>query len=368
MKILHITSLSNNKSSGIANIVPKHIEHQSYNNKVIWLNVSKNYHWPNLDKPIKIDFSTNDNINHILNKYCDIQIAIFHGIYFREYLRISKELSKRKIPYIIVPHGSLTKFAVRKKYIKKMIALKLYFNRFIKQASAFHFLSLGEQKNLYQKIRKPSITVSNGIEVSVNKQKRINENGTIKGVYVGRKDIRFKGLDLFIKACYLSYSNLIKNNVEIHIYGPEVDNSNIKLQKLINKFNLNEVIYIHDGVYGSEKYKVYNESDFFVLTSRSEGHPVGLIEAMAYGMPALVSFNTNLGEEINNHNSGWVAEELSAKEISKQINLICSTDKDTLDLKSKNAFNHAKEYSWEKIVKTTVKEYQEILCRSINEY
>jgi len=47
---------------------------------------------------------------------------------------------------------------------------------------------------------------------------------------------------------------------------------------------LQNVVYINDGIFDDEKEKKQLESDFFILTSRFEGHPMGLIEALSYGL------------------------------------------------------------------------------------
>ena len=56
------------------------------------------------------------------------------------------------------------------------------------------------------------------------------------------------------------------------------------------------------------KKKLYFWIVIFVLTSRFEGHPMGLIEALSYGLPSLVTTGTNMAKEIESNNAGWIAE------------------------------------------------------------
>ena len=66
----------------------------------------------------------------------------------------------------------------------------------------------------------------------------------------------------------------------------------------IEESGLEKIVLIKDEVYGEDKEKVILESDFFILTSRFEGHPMALIEALSYGLPCLVTKGSNMSKEI----------------------------------------------------------------------
>ena len=116
MKILHICSIDNDMASGVAVIVPQYARKQAENNDVILYNINKNFYKQ------KEKFSVYNNvisIDEILQKN-QIDIAVFHGIYFFSYLNIYKIILQKKIPYIIVPHCSLTEEAQKQKqFIKR---------------------------------------------------------------------------------------------------------------------------------------------------------------------------------------------------------------------------------------------------------
>ena len=53
------------------------------------------------------------------------------------------------------------------------------------------------------------------------------------------------------------------------------------------------------------------KNDVFIRTSRFEGLPLGILEALSLGLPCLVTKGTNLDELVNNYNAGWGVETTS---------------------------------------------------------
>ncbi len=142
MNILHVTCLSNNRASGIAGIVPSHIHWQSKYARILWLNISSDYNPP---KDLNLTYHClekrwNIDISLLPKPFNKPDIVVFHGIYFYKYCLMAGQLNKIKVPYIVVPHGSLTCSSIRKKFVKKHIAFVLLFRRFLRKARAIQYL------------------------------------------------------------------------------------------------------------------------------------------------------------------------------------------------------------------------------------
>lgn len=357
LEIIHITNLSNNKASGIARIVPMHIISQSKKTSVKWINMNDIY---------ESDFDTVINFNNINGKnelklaqlFQNVDLAVFHGVYFFQYYLLSKKLSKNGIPYIIVPHGSLTNNSISQKRIKKSIAFGLFLNDFIRGAEAIQFLTEGE-KDASKTIRyKKSIIVPNGCSIPLIKKEHANID-SLTGVFIGRKSIYYKGLDILIEACSIVKEELLRNKVLINLYGPDEKNSNIQLMNLIEKYNLEEIINLYDEVYDVQKENAILDGDFFILTSRTEGHPVALVEALSYGLPCLVTKGTNMANEVNNYNAGWGVETEPNSIASALLKIV--SNKNNLDNIGTNARKLSKLYSWENISSLTISMYEELM-------
>lgn len=102
----------------------------------------------------------------------------------------------------------------------------------------------------------------------------------------------------------------------LHIYG-EGEQEQL-LTNLIEKAGLNDVVMVHKPT--TQIMDRYLESSMFILTSRFEGLPMVLIEAMACGLP-VVSFDCPWGpaELIINGENGFLVEYLNTDEEAERI-------------------------------------------------
>ncbi|MDN4605925.1 glycosyltransferase [Sporosarcina highlanderae] len=359
MNIVYITCLSGNKAAGLTYSVPAQIESQSGIDNVFWYNLNSIYK-SNQTKNINycnINDFPSKKVSELPEPFNNPDLVIFQGIYFLDYYLISKELVKHKIPYIIIPRGSLTRGAQNIKSIKKIISNKLIFNKFTKNALAIQYLNLSEYQDSGDRWNQNYLIVPNGTHFKAI-QKTIKERSPLKGVFVGRLHVYHKGIDLLIEAC-AKLKNEIDGVFQIEIYGEDQDGSKREVTDLIDKHGLEKIIKVKDAIFDNEKEALLLESDFFVLTSRFEGHPMGLIEALSYGLPCLVTTGTNMAEEIEKGNAGWTAE-AEIESIVIAINRLIR-EKTNLEEKGNNAKRLSRNYDWDALAQKSNYLYSELI-------
>lgn len=357
MVILHICSITNNKASGISKVVPEHFKFQQKYANVGILNCNKqqieklnnetNVFY--LEKTLKIAFLP-EPFNHP-------DIVVFHGIYIPEFLKLAKELVTNNIPYIIIPHGSLTSNAQNTKKIKKLLGNYMFFNKFINNAKSIQYLSLNEAQ-MSKGFKKPSFVLSNGITKAQQTKKTFNQD-CLKLIYIGRYDIYIKGLDMLIEACVKEKNYLETANVTIDLYGTAGDGLDA-LNKLIIKNDVTNIIKAHDAIFEEEKITELLNHDVFIQTSRTEGQPLGIIEAMSLGLPIIATSGTTFKDIVTENDCGFGCE-TSPEGIIEALHAIIDNQKN-LPSFGKNSYNYVcNNLLWEAVAKKTVEKYHLIV-------
>lgn len=362
MNILYISKLTGDMWAGPNNSVPAQIAAQSKIDNVFWYNFNRliSDSWSKLDYFNNLNDFPQRKIKFLPKPFNNPDLVVFEGTYEYPFCSLIFDIWKKNIPYIVVPRSSLTELAQHNKYIKKIIGNILFFNRFLNKALAIHYLTEKEYLNSGYKWNKNYMIIPNGIEnKTFIKTKKITQQ--LKGIYIGRIEIYQKGLDLLVEACFHIQRELREANCRINLYGPDRNNSTERLQKNIDRAGIQDFIFIHDAIFNEEKKNVQTEADFFIMTSRFEGHSMGLIEALSYGLPSIVTDGTNMSAEITEADAGWA----SATTIDGIANMLLKMihQADYFHEKSKNAIRLAKRYNWDTLAEKSHYEYVKLLNR-----
>jgi glycosyltransferase involved in cell wall biosynthesis len=113
-------------------------------------------------------------------------------------------------------------------------------------------------------------------------------------LYLGRLDVRGKGLDLLVE----TYSCLPKDRFRLVLAGPDWKGGRAKLEQLAVAFGCRDDVYFPGPIYGEKKWGLLKMADLFVSPSRWEAFSVAQAEALALGLPLITSEKITLAEDL----------------------------------------------------------------------
>lgn len=349
MNILVISHLTTNVASGPNWSVPASVKSQSEYDNILWINKTdaEMPHWKEVTAYHNI--KEYGSLKKIPEPFKHPDVVVFEGFYFLDDALYALKLKRKDIPYIIVPRVSLTWQALHNEAkLKKKIAHFLIFDRFIKNATSIQYLTKKEKEDSTRRFKTKSFVIPNGFNEPTVKKNSFTGN-VIKAVFVGRLSIYHKGIDNLLNAICQIKNQLQSAGFTLNMYGPCHKYDYDTVQRLINELDITDIVVLHDAISGSEKEKILLDSDLFVLTSRMEGHPMGLIEALAYGLPSFVSTGSNMREEIEEYNAGWTCDGDVIDIKNALIKMI--NEQQELQLKSEGAKSLSLQYNWKNIAK-----------------
>lgn len=238
-------------------------------------------------------------------------IIHLHGVWEPLLAVIGRAAHRIQTPYVVTPHGMLDPWSLQQKKWKKRLALSLGFRRMLNQAAAIHALN-ADEKRLLEPLRltAPCEIIPNGIfldELDPPPNPKL-----FRSHHPGPGDRRYilflsrlhykKGLDYLADAFARIAPHF--SDVDLVVAGPD-DGEELPLRRHIEKLGIAERVWITGPLYGAMKWSALAGASCFCLPSRQEGFSVAILEAMACGVPVVISVQCHF-PEVDEVNAGRV--------------------------------------------------------------
>lgn len=309
----------------------------------------------------------------LLAEKCDQIIGSFDLVHlsaFWSHLGIvgAKLARKHNVPYVLSPRGTLNPFSLKQGMRIKKLFFWLFEKKNLKGAAAIHYTSKLEKQLVHdrQNLDNPFFIVPNPVPVQeftqvpgkteAKKHFQLPDEALVIS-FVGRLHKR-KGLDLLVN----SFAYLAKEfkNCYLLIAGPD-DGEETQLRGLVDKYDLEGKVRFLGFVDPEQRSFVLGASDLFWLVAyggENFGHAA--VEAMAAGVPVVLSQRVGIWQDVLEDNAGVVVP----FQIQKVVEILKEMlqDKERRRKMASNARISAQErYSQEKVCQRMLWEYRKVV-------
>jgi glycosyltransferase involved in cell wall biosynthesis len=287
-----------------------------------------------------------------------------HGIWDPIIRQVALAAHELDTPYAIVPHGMLDPWSLSQQAAKKSLALRLGYRTMINRAQFLHMLNTEEAALLKGlALQTPNIVIPNGVftqEFDSLPSPDLFRNaypalGTKPYVlFLSRLHYK-KGLDYMCDAFIALRQRL--PDIQLVIAGPDYGAKDQAQQQLIDG-GVAAHAHLIGPVFGPLKLSALAGAACFCLPSRQEGFSMAILEAMAVGVPVVISEGCHF-PEVAQAGAGIITP-LDAEKIADALEHVLTDAPRAAAMGTAGRMLVQSHYTWPKIAEQTLAAYQSL--------
>jgi glycosyltransferase involved in cell wall biosynthesis len=189
------------------------------------------------------------------------------------------------VPYLLEPRGAYDPNILRRKRIVKRVWWIAWERSLVTRAHPIHVFFDEERPHIAALgYRGALVRAPNGIEPPAG---AAWDGGSGEHIlWLGRFDPEHKGIDLLVRAVRLVPA---EQRPRLRLHGPDFRGGKERIRRLVHTLALEPWVTVGDALYGRAKWDLLSRASGFVYPSRWEGFGNSVAEAVAMGVPTLVT-------------------------------------------------------------------------------
>lgn len=277
----------------------------------------------------------------------------------------------KKVPYIVRPLGQLCQWSLQQSARKKQLYLNVIERANLKNSQGLHLTSLQEQQEVSSlNLNSPTFILPHGLSIPptiTDARQRLREYLKLPAdepiiLFLSRLHHK-KGLDYLIPAL----SKLTNHRFTFVLAGSGAPEYEAEIKSLLETSNILNRTHIAGFVQGKIKDLLIQGSDLFALTSHSENFGVAVLEALAVGLPVIVTPGVALASVVQQYKLGYVTE-LDVSAIASGIENYLTNPQEAKEMGNRARKLIFEQYTWNSIVKKLIQVYTGIIQNISWEY
>jgi glycosyltransferase involved in cell wall biosynthesis len=240
----------------------------------------------------------------------EYDVVHIHALFSYSSVAAAFAASMAGVPYVVRPLGTLSAWSMknRRRWIKRL-SFRLIESHILRAAAAVHFTSRQESteaQNLgipHHGVIIPNPVALESVKPREISAKRASEQSQVV-LFLSRLDPK-KGLDLLLPA-FAEVRTRFPEAVLV-IAGDGEPAFVAALKQQAQSLGLDSAVSWAGFLQGEPKNAALEDADVFILPSYSENFGVSVVEAMAVGLPVVVSDQVGIHQEIEAAQAGLVS-------------------------------------------------------------
>jgi glycosyltransferase involved in cell wall biosynthesis len=264
-------------------------------------------------------------------------------------------------PVVLSPHGGYDPVSLSRSVLRKHVYSALYERRLVRRADtvvALTEIEVGQVRDFAGAVR--TAVVPNGVaprpagdRVGLRRRLGIPLDARL-AVFVGRLDVRHKGLDRLVRAAAAAPS------WRLLVVGPDHRGGREELLRLLAGSVAEGRVELAGEVPPADLPGVHAAADLFVLPSRWEGLPMSLLEALGAGVPALVSPEVDRLVPVRARGAGWVS---APDDLGVMLEALATAPAAEWSRRAAAARDLARDYDWDAVARAHEEVYDAAVRR-----
>jgi glycosyltransferase involved in cell wall biosynthesis len=292
----------------------------------------------------------------------DFDVVHVHALFSFAAIPGCRAARRAAIPYVMRPLGTLDAWSLGQKSWKKTPYLWLIERTHLAHAAAIHATSESEAEAVRalgygDKVR----VIPLGVPFPDDAERHKGENNALTRLLFLSRLHPKKGLPLLLDA--VGQARSMGSRVELVIAGDGPRAYLTELEAHVQALGLGAQVRFVGHVEGDAKRRLFADTDIFVLPSKQENFGIAVAEALAAGLPVIVSDQVAIAHDIAAARAGRVVP-LSRDALSNAIISLAADEAERLAMGGRAAALARERYSWTATARALLSLYEELAASS----
>lgn len=280
--------------------------------------------------------------------------VLIHSLFLSHSFFLGALARKCGVPYSIRPHGSLNIADMTKNNLQKIMYMWMIEKNNLKNAS---FLFCTSQREATEAVRFGNFrteVIPLGVDSTITRDRDAMSIERDLIVFIGRLTSK-KGIEIIIRGL----PQILKNHpsAQVVIGGPDDEGLKSGFEKLAIECGVAKAISYPGHLDHDARNRLLERAGVFVLPSRDENFGIGVAEAMAAGVPVVITEGVSHAGYVLEYGAGTLSSR-DPEDFARRVSEVLSLDAESFSLMSASAQRLVQEkYSWRRSARQLVEAF-----------